>query len=204
MSPASLLTVTSGCKLTRKPCSDDLTLTDLRSKHPWSTYAVQLTTFSPPAIIGDALLWLFLLWGVADWPAEHRQVAIWVLLAWMIFSKFIKLITHFVRYPVDFFMWPLSILFGYLHGAIKMYALATLSEVSLTGSVELDNADLVSQTTWGSRAGADADDKDRMIRQKKPRDYFDVNEKYDEKMPLHDAMNNHRTHDLKRSQALPA
>lgn len=43
-----------------------------------------------------------------------------------------------------------------------------------------------------------------MIRQKKRQDYFDVNEKYTEKLPLHDAMNNHRPYDLKLSQALPA
>ena len=48
----------------------------------------------------------------------------------MIFSKFIKLITHFVRYPVDILLWPVSILFGWFHGAIKVYAMVTLSEVS--------------------------------------------------------------------------
>jgi hypothetical protein len=79
--------------------------------------------------VGDALLWLFLMWGIAEWPDEHRQIAIFCLLGWMIFSKFIKLITHFVRYPIDVFLWPVSILFGWLHGIIKMYALATLSEV---------------------------------------------------------------------------
>jgi hypothetical protein len=80
--------------------------------------------------MGDALLWLFLLWGITDWSAEQRQGAIWALFAWMVFSKLIKLVTHFVRYPIDIFLWPLSILFGWFHGAIKMYAMATLSEVS--------------------------------------------------------------------------
>ena len=165
---------------------------------------MQLTTLSPPAIVGDAFLWLFLLWGIAEWPAHQRQIAIWSLLAWMIFSKIIKLVTHFVRYPVDVLLWPLSVTFGWFHGAIKLYALATLSEVKLSRlSAKIDLANYV-QTTWGSRAGADADDKDRMIRQKKPRDYFEVNEKYNEKMPLHDAMNTHRPYDLNRSQALPA
>jgi len=53
----------------------------------------------------------------------------YALLAWIVFSKFIKLITHFARYPVDLFLWPVSVLFGWFHGAIKFYALATLSEV---------------------------------------------------------------------------
>ncbi len=46
------------------------------------------------------------------------------------FSKFIKLITHFVRYPIDLVFWPVSVVFGWLHGFIKVYALITLSEVS--------------------------------------------------------------------------
>ena len=183
---------------------DPWTLTFYHSQQPWSTYAVQLTTLSPPALVGDALLWLCLLWGIADWPVQQRQVAIWSLFGWMFFSKFIKLITHFVRYPVDILLWPVSILFGWFHGAIKMYAFATLNEVSKSVAFVSSAANTYQQTTWGSRAGADADDNDRMIRQKKRQDYFDANEKYDEKLPLHDAMTNHRPYDLKRSQALPA
>lgn len=48
----------------------------------------------------------------------------------MLFSKFIKLLGHYVRYPVDFIMLPISILFGYFHGAIKIYAVLTLNVVS--------------------------------------------------------------------------
>ena len=165
---------------------------------------MQLTTFSPPAIIGDALLWLFLLWGIADWSVQQRQVAIWSLLGWMLFSKLIKLITHFVRYPVDVMLWPVSILFGWFHGVIKVYAAVTLSEVRKSRLPSVTFTNFEPQTTWGSRAGADADDKDRMIRQRKRQDYFQDNEKYDEKIPLQDAMTNHRPYDLKRSQALPA
>ena len=91
---------------------------------------MQLTTLSPPAIVGDAFLWWFLWLGTADWEVENAQSMFWYLLAWMTFSKFIKLITHFARYPVDILLWPVSILFGWFHGGIKMYALATLSEVS--------------------------------------------------------------------------
>src|ERR1700712_1653482 len=85
----------------------------LNSRQPWSTYAVHLTTLSPPALIGDILLWLFLWWGTRDWPAEEAHIIFWVFLAWMTFSKFIKLVTHFVRYPVDVLLWPVSILFGW-------------------------------------------------------------------------------------------
>ena len=50
---------------------------------------------------------------------------------WMFVSKFIKLLGHYVRYPVDVLLLPVSILFGYLHGIIKVYAVLTLNVVSL-------------------------------------------------------------------------
>lgn len=90
---------------------------------------MQLTTLSPPAIVGDALLVWFLYLATADWPVQEAKFAMFSLVAWMVFSKFVKLITHFVRYPVDLFLWPLSVAFGWFHGGIKYYALATLSEV---------------------------------------------------------------------------
>lgn len=50
--------------------------------------------------------------------------------AWMFISKFIKLLGHYIRFPVDFLLLPVSILFGYFHGGIKMYAVLTLNVVS--------------------------------------------------------------------------
>lgn len=90
---------------------------------------MHLTTLSPPAFVGDvALIWL--LWvGTSEWPVEQAAFAIRALLVWMLFSKFIKLVTHFVRYPVDILLWPVSILFGWFHGIIKVYAMVTLNEV---------------------------------------------------------------------------
>ena len=49
---------------------------------------------------------------------------------WMFVSKFIKLIGHYIRYPVDVLLLPVSILFGYFHGIIKIYAVLTLNVVS--------------------------------------------------------------------------
>ena len=175
---------------------------------------MHLTTLSPAAFVGDvALLWL--LWmGVSEWPVEQATLALQALLGWMVFSKCIKLVTHFARYPVDILLWPVSIIFGWFHGIIKFYAFATLNEVSHASDRQLREvplylclrhasfliqiATLVNrfwwqceidgqalalsptlfktlpfvknppltrftlQTTWGSRAGADASDSERM------------------------------------------
>ena len=97
---------------------------------PWSTYAVQLTTLSPPAFIGDVALWILLVWATESWSSNDRMIAYFSLGGFMIFSKFVKLVTHFVRYPVDILLWPVSVLFGWAHGIIKLHALLTLNEVS--------------------------------------------------------------------------
>lgn len=50
---------------------------------------------------------------------------------WIFTSKWIKLLGHYLRYPVDVLLLPISILFGYFHGAIKMYAVMTLNVVCI-------------------------------------------------------------------------
>lgn len=47
----------------------------------------------------------------------------------MFVSKFIKLLGHYIRYPADFLLLPVSIFFGYFHGLIKLYAAFTLNVV---------------------------------------------------------------------------
>ena len=52
----------------------------------------------------------------------------------MLFSKIIKLVGLFVREPSDLMYLPISIVFGYFHGLIKIYALLTLRIVCLRAS----------------------------------------------------------------------
>ncbi|KAG5289951.1 polysaccharide synthase Cps1 [Histoplasma ohiense] len=101
-------------------------------RQPWSTYAVYLTTLSPPAFIGDLALVAFCYYGTKEWSEESRMFALKSLVTWMFVSKFIKLLGHYIRYPVDFLLLPVSILFGYFHGLIKVYAAFTLNVVSTT------------------------------------------------------------------------
>jgi hypothetical protein len=63
-----------------------------------------------------------------------------------VFAKTIKLIPHLLRNPGDVRFVPVSILFGYFHNLIKLYGCITVTE-----------------TTWGTREGADADDNIRML-----------------------------------------
>ncbi|EQL28315.1 hypothetical protein BDFG_08931 [Blastomyces dermatitidis ATCC 26199] len=96
-------------------------------RHPWSTYAVFLTTISQLALLTDTcLIWLCHTMTMSN-PTLHTW---WlgVLLIWMIFTKFIKLSGHYRRRPLDCLLFPVSALFGYVHCFIKMYALFSLHE----------------------------------------------------------------------------
>ena len=96
-------------------------LTDSHSRHPWSLYAVFLTTFTHWAPLWDVALWYYCPTG---------SFVFWLLLATMIFSKTVKLIPLFFRNPLNVLFIPVSILFGQLHALIKLYAGSTLHVVS--------------------------------------------------------------------------
>ncbi|KAK5109391.1 Type 2 glycosyltransferase [Meristemomyces frigidus] len=115
---------------------------------PWSTYSVLQTTITAWALPYDILIFYAWYQATASWNHEQRTALFICLAAWtFLFSKTVKLWGHFIRYPADIRYLPFYILFGYFHGFIKLWGLMTLSE-----------------TTWGSRDGADADNRVRMIR----------------------------------------
>jgi hypothetical protein len=103
----------------------------LSSQQPWSSYALHIATFTSLAFLVDPLLLATCWWGTAGSGDETRR---WALLAQLIFmfgfTKVVKLVGLFLRNPADVKFLPASILFGYFHGLIKLYALATLNMVS--------------------------------------------------------------------------
>lgn len=100
-------------------------------QQPWSTYAVHQTTLTAWAIPTDFLLVYLACRATEDWGHSARVWLLACLGVWMFTSKWIKLIGHFIRYPVDIVFLPVSIIFGYIHGFLKLYAMVTLDVVSL-------------------------------------------------------------------------
>lgn len=98
-------------------------------RHPYSTYAVFLTTpLLPPALAMDGLLiWQCHRATKHDYTLHYQSLVL--LLGWMLISKIIKFLDYYRRYPSDIILLPVSILFGYAHGIIKIYALFTLHVV---------------------------------------------------------------------------
>jgi cellulose synthase/poly-beta-1,6-N-acetylglucosamine synthase-like glycosyltransferase len=126
--------------------------------YPWSLYAVFQTTITQWAFLVDCLLFacFFFALSEAGYYAEQGQEVtgaqwqrnlLWALFVghWL-FSKTIKLVPHLLRNPGDIRFVAVSVLFGYFHNLIKLYGCITVTE-----------------TTWGTREGADADDNLRML-----------------------------------------
>lgn len=96
--------------------------------HPWSLYAVFTTTPTHWATLWDIGLWYF---------CPPHTTTFWILLITMVFSKIVKLFPLFVREPSYVLYTPVSIVFGHLHGIIKLYAAMTLHVVSNTTPLSL-------------------------------------------------------------------
>lgn len=138
-------------------------------QQPWSTYALHIATFTSLAFITDPLL-LYSCWrATGDWELENRKRAVWAQFIFMFgFTKIVKLMGLFLRNPSDIKYLPVSILFGYFHGLIKVYALFTLR-----------------MTSWGSREGGDTNDNVRLAPWPRRNPSLDVPSKPDGGLPQH-------------------
>ncbi|KAL2060104.1 hypothetical protein VTL71DRAFT_9926 [Oculimacula yallundae] len=111
----------------------------------WSTYALHIATFTSLSIAFDPFI-IYCLHRVAyDLPGNGYYYAMWAQAIFMMWIKVIKLIGLFRREPYDIVFLPLSIVFGYFHGFIKIYAGITHR-----------------MTSWGSREDGDTNDNERM------------------------------------------
>ncbi|TAQ83659.1 hypothetical protein B7494_g8014 [Chlorociboria aeruginascens] len=111
----------------------------------WCVYALHIATFTSLSFVFDPLIIWLCIQATASFPQVQQTYYLAALIAFMFSTKVVKLIGLFVREPLDIFFLPVSIMFGYFHGLIKLYALCTLR-----------------MTSWGSRADGDANDSHRM------------------------------------------
>ena len=95
-----------------------------------------MATFTSLAFLVDPFI-LYSCWRATDgWEHSSRQWAFWTQFAFMFaFTKVVKLMGLFLRNPSDVKFLPVSILFGYFHGLIKVYAGFTLRMVCQSPSV---------------------------------------------------------------------
>jgi len=108
-----------------------------KSQTPWSLYALLLATLSH-SFITDPLLVFLLHRSTITLDPLHRSLSFCIFALWLLFTKVVKLLPHFVLYPADICFVPATILFGYCHGPIKFYAFLTLHVVSPRNVVLFD------------------------------------------------------------------
>lgn len=102
------------------------------SRYFWGFYTIYaLGASSQPALFSDGIQ--FGLLHLAFGPGQARTIAFACLVAWIVFTKNLKLIPHLVRNPGDVMFIPASMLFSYLHGFLNVYAALTLTHTAWGG-----------------------------------------------------------------------
>ncbi|KAK4444748.1 N-acetylglucosaminyltransferase [Podospora aff. communis PSN243] len=116
---------------------------------PYSVYAVFLISFTNFALVTDSLLVYFL--RSSEYLGGSTRA--WVyLLAWIVFTKIVKVFPYYLRHPQDVWMFPGYLCFAYAHSFIKLWALLTIWDVRWSGR----NLDAIKVGT----PSADEDEKD--------------------------------------------
>lgn len=100
------------------------------TQQPWCTYALHIATFTSLAFVVDPLL-VWACWRATQgWEHGARVAAVTAQVVYMMaFTKVVKLVGLFRRDWSDLRYLPVSIVFGYFHGLLKLYALFTLNMV---------------------------------------------------------------------------
>ncbi|TKA74504.1 hypothetical protein B0A49_05610 [Cryomyces minteri] len=95
-------------------------------KHLWTLYAVYISQFQTPALLVDGFLVYLLFKATESCSYNARWLIFQTFAFWLFFTKIVKLIPHLLRHPKDVKFLPASVLFGYVHGFINVYACLTL------------------------------------------------------------------------------
>ncbi|KAK7958046.1 capsule polysaccharide synthase Cps1 [Apiospora saccharicola] len=104
-------------------------------RHPWSMYGVQLATLTNFAAVQDPLqIYLFrqVLYSLIS-DSTYRAWGLAGLVALILCSKTIKLMSWLRRYPSDCIYLPSQIVFVYVHSGIKLRAMLTFWNVEWAG-----------------------------------------------------------------------
>ncbi|KAI8952129.1 putative polysaccharide synthase Cps1 [Xylaria longipes] len=117
-------------------------------RYLWGLYYTYIGQFQTPALLVDGLLFWLVSSALANASSGTAQCAYASLGAWILFTKLVKLIPHFWKYPSDMKFIPLSVMFSYFHGLLNLYSLFTLHATQWGSQQlsELENARTDSRT----------------------------------------------------------
>ena len=97
-------------------------------KYAWGAYIIYFSMFQNPSLFIDLGFAYSLSLILAQVSSETRSLC-WILfLVWLIFTKIVRMIPYFRRYPQDMVHIPSLIAFGYFHSLLNIYCLCTLTQ----------------------------------------------------------------------------
>lgn len=102
-------------------------------KYAWGTYVIYFSMFQNPSLLLDAALYYLLSLALAACSPDTRSWWLMAFCIWLLFTKVVRLIPHFLRNPTDLIWLPALIVFGYYHSLLNIYALCTLTQTNWGG-----------------------------------------------------------------------
>ncbi|CDH48979.1 glycosyltransferase family 2 protein [Lichtheimia corymbifera JMRC:FSU:9682] len=111
------------------------------TRHPYVAFTMVDKIFNPfTLLVGPVLVTIFAVKQTVFIPQEMNPLPGWNIavsyICWLLLTRFVKLLPHFLRRPQDVWVIPAWLIFNYYFAIMKIYALFTLHEVG-----------------WGTRAG---------------------------------------------------
>lgn len=96
--------------------------------YPWTTFAMFVSCFFNIAIVAEGLIIYCL-----EMSGHGNWLTYGVLVLALLGTKFAKPWSHYKAYPEDLYLCVPQILFGYVHGLLRIYAILTASNVEWSG-----------------------------------------------------------------------
>lgn len=100
------------------------------SRQPYSTYAIYTATFTSLGLVTDPLFFYLYYMVSRTWTSDLQILGLVFAVLWYLFTKTVKRVGLIRKNSWDLCFIPVSIMFGFAHGFVKLYALWTWNVVS--------------------------------------------------------------------------
>jgi cellulose synthase/poly-beta-1,6-N-acetylglucosamine synthase-like glycosyltransferase len=97
------------------------------TKFAWGTYVIYASMFQSPSLFVDGSLFYLLSLALASSSSSVCTGAYAVFAVFLLFTKVVKMASHFMKHPGDIVWLPVLIAFSYAHGFLNLYAVATMT-----------------------------------------------------------------------------
>jgi cellulose synthase/poly-beta-1,6-N-acetylglucosamine synthase-like glycosyltransferase len=97
------------------------------SRYAWGCYVIYASMFQTPSLLVDVSIAYLLNLALATSSSSVRFLCFAVFAAFLLFTKIVKMASHFKQNPGDIVWLPVLIALSYAHGFLNLYAVATMT-----------------------------------------------------------------------------